>query len=97
MGLRSISHWMRDLKTLWGNSKINLKINLEKMFFFKRVCLRYSWFNLGGPAEIMFKPDNIEQLTDFLRSIDNCYKVICLGAGSNTLIRDGGFYGAVLN
>ena len=31
----------------------------------------YSWFNLGGPAEIFFKPDSIEQLKDFLKIIKN--------------------------
>ena len=73
-----------------------LKDKFGKKITFKESLSKYSWFNLGGPAEIMFKPDNIEQLTDFLRSIKNSYKVICLGAGSNTLIRDGGFKGAVI-
>ena len=26
----------------------------------------YSWFNLGGPAEYLFKPDSKEQLIEFL-------------------------------
>ena len=26
----------------------------------------YSWFNLGGPAEHLFKPHNKEQLVEFL-------------------------------
>ena len=26
----------------------------------------YSWFNLGGPAEYLFKPENKTQLIDFL-------------------------------
>ena len=73
-----------------------LKDKFGKNIIFKESLSKYSWFNLGGPAEIMFKPDNIEQLIDFLRSIKNSYKVICLGAGSNTLIRDGGFKGAVI-
>ena len=73
-----------------------LKDKFGKNIIFKESLSKYSWFNLGGPAEIMFKPDNIEQITDFLSSIKNSYKVICLGAGSNTLIRDGGFKGAVI-
>ena len=31
----------------------------------------YSWFNLGGPAEYLFKPKNKEQLLDFLRENKN--------------------------
>ena len=27
---------------------------------------KYSWFNLGGPAEYLFKPDNKQQLIEFL-------------------------------
>jgi len=67
-----------------------------KNIIFRENLSKYSWFNLGGPAEIFFKPDSIEQLKDFLKIIKNFYKIICLGAGSNTLIRDGGFSGAVI-
>ena len=67
-----------------------------KNIIFKENLSKYSWFNLGGPADILFKPDSLEQLTDFLKSIKNFYKIICLGAGSNTLIRDGGFNGVVI-
>ena len=28
---------------------------------------KYNWFNLGGPAEMLFKPKNIEQLKEFLK------------------------------
>ena len=27
----------------------------------------YSWFNLGGPAEYLFKPENKIQLIEFLK------------------------------
>ena len=67
-----------------------------KNIIFKENLSKYSWFNLGGPADILFKPDSIGQLTDFLKSIKNFYKIVCLGAGSNTLIRDGGFKGVVI-
>ena len=73
-----------------------LKDKFGKNIIFKENLSKYSWFNLGGPAEILFKPDSIEQLIDFLKSIKNSYKIICLGAGSNTLIRDGGFKGVVI-
>ena len=67
-----------------------------KNIIFKENLSKYSWFNLGGPAEILYKPDSIDQLTDFIRIIKNSYKITCIGAGSNTLIRDGGFKGAVI-
>ena len=57
----------------------------------------YSWFNLGGPAEYLFKPDNKKQLIDFLKeNKKNKLKITILGAGSNTLIRDNGVKGVVI-
>ena len=58
---------------------------------------KYSWFNLGGPADIFFRPENKEQLIEFLKEIKkNNYKIHILGAGSNTLIRDSGVKGVVI-
>ena len=30
---------------------------------------KYSWFNLGGPAELFFKPENTNQLIEFLKHV----------------------------
>ena len=58
---------------------------------------KYSWFNLGGPAELFFKPENKHQLIEFLKhSKENKLKITVLGAGSNTLIRDEGIKGVVI-
>ena len=57
----------------------------------------YSWFNLGGPAEHLFKPNSKEQLIQFLKvNKKNNLDITILGAGSNTLIRDNGVKGAVI-
>jgi len=74
----------------------DLKNKFGKNIFFQENLSKYSWFNLGGPAKILFKPESIEQLINFLKHINNSQKIICLGAGSNTLIRDGGFSGVVI-
>ena len=57
----------------------------------------YSWFNLGGDAEFFFKPNDKNQLIEFLNEAkkDNL-KTTILGAGSNTLFRDKGVKGAVI-
>ena len=58
---------------------------------------KYSWFNLGGPAEYLFKPKNKNQLIEFLKeNRKNKFKITILGAGSNTLIRDKGVKGVVI-
>ena len=57
----------------------------------------YSWFNLGGPAEYLFKPESKSQLIDFLKfNKKNNLKITVIGAGSNTLIRDKGVKGVVI-
>tara|TARA_B100001121_G_scaffold221197_1_gene194464 strand:+ start:1529 stop:2434 length:906 start_codon:yes stop_codon:yes gene_type:complete len=57
----------------------------------------YSWFNLGGPAELLFKPNDKSQLIEFLKeNKKNNLKITILGAGSNTLIRDKGIKGVVI-
>ena len=57
----------------------------------------YSWFNLGGNAEFFFKPNDSDQLIEFLAEAkNNNLKITILGAGSNTLIRDKGVRGVVI-
>ena len=57
----------------------------------------YSWFNLGGDAEFFFKPNDKNQLIEFLAEAKKSnLKVTILGAGSNTLFRDNGVKGAVI-
>ncbi len=58
---------------------------------------KYNWFNLGGPAKIFFKPKSLLDIKKFLENNNNRNKKIhILGAGSNTLFRDGGFDGIVI-
>ena len=57
---------------------------------------KYSWFNLGGPAKVVFKPMNLNELSIFLKNIKEFDKIKVLGTGSNTLIRDGGFNGIII-
>ena len=58
---------------------------------------QYNWFNLGGPAELFFKPKDKKELVDILRySKDKNLKINVIGAGSNTLIRDKGIKGLTI-
>ena len=80
---------------------MSLDKNLNKKFegtIFNNVELsKYSWFNLGGPAEYLFKPNSKNELIEFLKyNKKNNLKITILGAGSNTLIRDNGIKGAVI-
>ena len=66
-----------------------------KKILFDENLANYSWFNLGGPSEIFFKPNNIEDVVFFLKNVKP-KKITILGAGSNTLIRDGGVKGITI-
>ena len=70
----------------FGNN-LNQNVNLSN----------YSWFNLGGNAEFFFKPNDKNQLIEFLSEAKkNNLKITILGAGSNTLFRDNGVKGDVI-
>ena len=73
------------LKKKFGN-RIIINENLSK----------YSWFNLGGSADIFFRPENKNQLIEFLKLVKKVENIHILGAGSNTLIRDAGVRGVVI-
>ena len=81
----NLSPEIKELKKKFSD-KISFDENLSK----------YSWFNLGGPAKVIFKPKNLNELSIFLQSIKGSEKIKILGAGSNTLIRDGGFNGVII-
>jgi UDP-N-acetylmuramate dehydrogenase len=55
-----------------------------------------TWFRVGGPAEVLFRPADEDDLGAFLagRPADVPYTVI--GVGSNLLVRDGGVPGVVI-
>jgi len=55
-----------------------------------------TWFRVGGPAEIMFRPADVEDLMDFLAAKPADVPVTVLGVASNLLVRDGGIDGVVV-
>ena len=75
----------------------NLLKRFEKNIYNNVNLSKFSWFNLGGPAEYLFKPENESQLIEFFKENKNeKLKITILGAGSNTLIRDKGIKGIVI-
>ena len=55
-----------------------------------------TWFKTGGPADWLFEPADIDDLTNFLAQIDEGTPVMALGLGSNLIVRDGGVPGVVV-
>ena len=56
----------------------------------------FTWFRVGGPADVLFLPQDEDDLAQFLRALDPATPVTVLGVGSNTLVRDGGVEGVVV-
>ena len=66
-----------------------------KKILFNEKLSNYSWFNLGGLSEVFFKPKSVEDIVLFLKKVKP-KKITIIGAGSNTLIRDGGVKGITI-
>lgn len=55
-----------------------------------------TWFNVGGPADVLFKPSDVEDLSHFIKENSRNKPYMVLGVGSNLLVRDGGIRGVVI-
>ena len=79
---------INDLKDLFIKFKndINFDADLKKK----------NWFNIGGRAKVFFKPNELKDLIEFLKILNNQERVHIIGAGSNTLITDEVFDGIII-
>jgi len=57
---------------------------------------RYNSWRTGGIAKQVYKPQDVDDLANFLKSLPAGEPLLWLGLGSNTLIRDGGYAGTVI-
>ena len=60
------------------------------------ISKKKNWFNIGGKVRLFFKAENLNELKNFIKKIDDKKKIFVLGAGSNTLFTDGIFDGVVI-
>src|SRR5262245_57144957 len=56
----------------------------------------FTWFRVGGPAEVLFSPADPADLAYFLKCLPTSIPTFVLGLGSNLLVRDGGVPGVVI-
>jgi UDP-N-acetylmuramate dehydrogenase len=57
---------------------------------------KINWFQVGGKAEVMFRPQDREELGAFLRDVPSDVPITILGVGSNVIVRDCGIKGVVI-
>jgi UDP-N-acetylmuramate dehydrogenase len=55
-----------------------------------------TWFRVGGPAQIVFMPEDESDLSYFLANLSSEMPVTVIGLGSNLIVRDSGVPGAVI-
>ena len=80
--------------------KINqLKILLKKFesnIIYNADLKKRNWFNIGGKAKVFFKANELKDLIEFLKTLDDKEKIFIIGAGSNTLITDDTYDGIAI-
>ena len=57
---------------------------------------KHTWLGVGGPAEVMYIPQDTEDLSFFIRNRPLNIPLFLIGGGSNLLVRDGGIPGVVI-
>ena len=55
-----------------------------------------TWFRVGGPAQVLFMPEDEADLGYFLSQLPAELPVMVIGLGSNLIVRDGGVPGVVI-
>ena len=55
-----------------------------------------TWLRVGGPADCLFQPADVEDLSQFLNALDPNVHVFPMGVGSNLIVRDGGIRAVVV-
>ncbi len=56
----------------------------------------FTWFRVGGPAELLVRPADAADLAQFLAALPLEVPVTAIGAASNLIVRDGGVQGVVI-
>ncbi|MBI4273397.1 MAG: UDP-N-acetylmuramate dehydrogenase [Rhizobiales bacterium] len=55
-----------------------------------------TWFRVGGPAQVLFMPEDEDDLAYLLKNLSVGIPVTVVGLGSNLIVRDGGVPGVVV-
>ena len=78
------------------NNLIDLLPKVRGVYKPNENLAKYTWFGVGGPAEVMFCPEDNDDLKNFMRTKPQNLPIFVIGGGSNLLVRDGGIPGVVI-
>jgi UDP-N-acetylmuramate dehydrogenase len=74
----------------------NLPAGLRGRVLFDEPLAKHTSWRVGGPADVLFKPADKQDIAVFLNALPAETPVLWLGLGSNLLVRDGGVRGVVI-
>ena len=83
-------------KKLFSKNIIDLLPKVRGKYKKNEPLKKHTWFAVGGPAEVMFIPEDIEDLSSFMQKRPHNIPIYVIGGGSNLLVRDGGIPGVVI-
>ena len=62
----------------------------------QRALSELTWLRVGGAADYLFQPGDLDDLQNFLRDLPETVDVFAMGVGSNLIVRDGGLRAVVI-
>jgi len=75
---------------------LQLPPQFESRVLLNEPMAKHTSWRVGGPADVYFKPRDIDELSKFLSSVEPGTPIHWIGLGSNLLVRDGGIRGVVV-
>jgi len=80
-------------ETIAGHNVVN---SMRGILLFNEPMSQHTSWRVGGPADCLYKPADLEDLVAFLAVLPPTEPLFWLGLGSNLLVRDGGIRGTVI-
>lgn len=82
--------------TTLSNTLRNTLPQVRGQYRFDAPLAGTNWFGVGGVAEVLFKPEDADDLAFFIKHKPSDLPITVIGVGSNLIIRDGGIKGVVI-
>ncbi len=71
-------------------------LSIDGDIFFDQSIKKLNWFNIGGKTRILFRPNSLKGLIEYLKLYALRGKIFILGNGSNVLFDDETYQGTII-
>jgi UDP-N-acetylmuramate dehydrogenase len=96
---RGVAHLERFVAMTFPDITADLKARLPQLrgrLLANQTLAELTWFRVGGPAQLLFMPEDEGDLAYALQDLPQDIAVTTIGLGSNLIVRDGGVEGVVI-